>query len=202
MKKFFIYLCFLSVILLLQAKNTTSTATNTWQKSTSYKQLVRSAAFNFAIFSDNEGDAPSSKKPFQHMVKWMEKDNDAFVIGLGDHVKAVGKAEFITFLHKNIWWHSHFYPCAADGENQYYGKGQADWGAGGAFFKEVELQNNPNVQIRYNGVEYYAKIPVNGWTIHLVQLHYPDRSYSSCFPSSSSRSSWSGCPPTLSPPPR
>ncbi len=139
------------------------------------KQLKAHTEFSFSVFSDNEGDSPAGMKSFSHMINWIKSDNDAFVIGLGDHVKKKGKDEFITFLHDNQWWQDHFYPCAADGENQYYGSSQADWGAGRAFFKEVSLQKRQSVTIRDNGVEYYARIPVKDWTVHLIMLHYPDQ---------------------------
>jgi predicted phosphodiesterase len=175
MKRIFALLCLLCTIIVIQAQNETSECIEGSHNFSSYSQMVSTAEFNFAIFSDNEGYAPVSSKPFTHMVKWMEKDKEAFVIGLGDHVKKKDTSEFIKFLHQDEWWKSHFYPCAADGENQYYGNGQADWGAGGGFFKEVDLQNNSFITMRENGVEYYARIPVKDWTVHLIQLHYPDQ---------------------------
>lgn len=47
--------------------------------------------------SDNKGDG-LEKKAFDRMVKWMEKSQTKFVIGLGDHVKKGWKNSFLDFL--------------------------------------------------------------------------------------------------------
>lgn len=140
----------------------------------SIQDLDRAAVFSFAVMSDNKGDSPTNSPRFAHMVSWIGESGDRFVIGLGDHVKKGKQNSFLPFLKENAWWHENFYPCAADGENEYYGRGQDDWGAGGAIFREVNLAGRPNVTIRENGCEYYARITVEGYVIHLIQLHYPD----------------------------
>ena len=147
------------------------------------------AVFSFAVMSDNKGDSPSSSPRFAHMAAWMEQSGDRFVIGLGDHVKKGMKNSFLPFIRENTWWHENFYPCVADGENEYYGRGQDDWGAGGAIFREIGLAGRPTVTIRENGCEYYARIQADGFTIHLIQLHFPDEPAKSsiAFPKESRR---------------
>ena len=139
------------------------------------KELDKAATFNFAIMSDNKGDSPQSSKQFANMVKWIEESNAQLVIGLGDHVKKGWENSFLPFLRENRWWHQNFYPNVADGENEFYGESQADWGAGAPILDEVELSTHPNVMIRDNKCEYYAKSKVKGYTIHLIQLHYSDQ---------------------------
>lgn len=141
----------------------------------SIQQLDSLAEFSFAIMSDNKGDSPSSAVQFARMVKWMKGSEDRFVIGLGDHVKKGWENSFLQFIKTNTWWQQNFYPNAADGENEFYGENQGDWGAGGKIFHEVKLSENPNVTIRENGCEYYSVIKEQGYAIHLVQLHFPDR---------------------------
>ncbi len=136
--------------------------------------LDRAAAFSFAIMSDNKGDSPGNRPEFARMVSWMEADGDRFVIGLGDHVKRGLQNGFLPFLRGNAWWRANFYPNIADGENEFYGKGQGDWGAGGRLLRETGLTGNPNVSVRKNGCEYYARIPAGSYTVHLIQLHFPD----------------------------
>ena len=138
-------------------------------------ELDRAAVFSFAIMSDNKGDSPKSSKQFANMVKWIEESGDRFVIGLGDHVKKGWENSFLPFLKENRWWHQNFYPNVADGENEFYGKSQADWGAGAPILEEVELSTRPNVVIRENKCEYYAEIRMKGHTIHLIQLHFSDQ---------------------------
>ena len=138
------------------------------------QQLDKDAVLSFAIMSDNKGDSPESKKEFSRMVKWIKNSNDAFVIGLGDHVKINWKNDFLNFLQENKWWRNNFYPNVADGENEYYGKNQADWGAGAPILNTVNLGKRKNTTVRDNGCEYYSKIVSNGYTIHLIQLHYSD----------------------------
>jgi len=138
------------------------------------EDLDKEAVFNFAIMSDNKGDSPKSSKQFANMVKWLKESNAQFVIGLGDHVKKGWENNFLPFLKENKWWHQNFYPNVADGENEFYGRSQSDWGAGAPILEEVDLSENPNVTIRDNKCEYYAKIKVKGYTIHLIQLHYSD----------------------------
>jgi len=139
------------------------------------KELDKAAIFNFAIMSDNKGDSPISSRQFANMVKWIEESNDQFVIGLGDHVKKDWENSFLHFLKENRWWHQNFYPNVADGENEFYGRSQADWGAGAPILEEVDLSKRPNVAVRKNHCEYHAKIGAKGYTIHLIQLHYSDQ---------------------------
>jgi len=141
----------------------------------SIQELDSLAAFSFAIMSDNKGDSPSSAVQFARMVNWMEESQDRFVVGLGDHVKKGWENSFLPFIKTSSWWQHNFYPNAADGENEFYGKDQGDWGAGGKIFREVELSANPHVTIRKNSCEYYAAIKEKGYTVHLIQLHFPDR---------------------------
>lgn len=138
------------------------------------QDLDDAALFTFAIMSDNKGDSSFSSPEFAKMVGWISEADCAFVIGLGDHVKRGWENSFITFLEENQWWHDHFYPNVADGENEFYGSGQDDWGAGAPMLEEVDLASRPGVEIRENGCEYYAQIQVDDYTVHLIQLHYPD----------------------------
>ncbi len=137
-------------------------------------ELDESAVFSFAIMSDNKGDSPSSKIEFARMVDWINESGDAFVIGLGDHVKKDWQNDFLSFLQENAWWHRCFYPNVADGENEYYGSGQGDWGAGRPMLDEVDMASRPEVVIRDNKAEYYATIVVEGYTVHLIQLTFSD----------------------------
>jgi len=152
---------------------------NQWQNTLSeigtIEELDRAAVFNFAIMSDNRGDSPSNSSHFARMVSWISESNARFVIGLGDHVKKGRENSFLTFLQCNTWWHNNFYPNAADGENEFYGKNQGDWGAGGKIFNAVDLYQRKNVLIRKNNCEYYARISIDEYTVHLIQLHYPDQ---------------------------
>ncbi len=138
------------------------------------QELDEAAVFSFAIMSDNKGDSPSSKDEFARMVEWIDEAGDAFVIGLGDHVKKGWDNDFLSFLEENQWWQLNFYPNVADGENEFYGESQADWGAGAPVLDEVNLSYRPNVDIRENDCEYYAQIEVGKYTVHLIQLHYSD----------------------------
>jgi hypothetical protein len=138
------------------------------------RDLDEAAVFSFAIMSDNKGDSPYSSPVFAHMVEWINESRDAFVIGLGDHVKKDWANDFLTFLQDNEWWHRRFYPNVADGENEYYGSGQGDWGAGSQILNEVDMDSRPEVSIRDNRAEYYARIAVGNYTVHLIQLSFSD----------------------------
>jgi len=138
------------------------------------EELDEAAVFSFAIMSDNKGDSPSSKEEFAKMVEWIDEAGDEFVIGLGDHVKKGWANDFLPFLSQDAWWHQNFYPNVADGENEYYGESQADWGAGAPMLEAVHLSHKPQVEVRDNGCEYYAQIEAGKYTVHLIQLHYSD----------------------------
>ncbi|MCK4233686.1 hypothetical protein KAX75_04605 [candidate division WOR-3 bacterium] len=139
------------------------------------KDLDKVAVFNFVIMSDNKGDSPKNSRQFENMVDWIEESNAEFVIGLGDHVKRGWDNSFLPFVKENEWWYQNFYPNVADGENEYYGENQGDWGAGAPILDEVNLSDNSNVFIRDNSCEYYAKILVEDYTVHLIQLHFSDQ---------------------------
>jgi hypothetical protein len=138
------------------------------------EDLDKAAVFSFALMSDNKSDSPKTAREFANMVKWVKESGDSFVVGLGDHVARGLGDSFLQFLAENKWWHEHFYPNVADHENYYYGESQGDWGAGRKIFDAVSLGSRPGVKIRENGAEYYAKIAVNGYTVHLIQLSFPD----------------------------
>jgi hypothetical protein len=144
----------------------------------SIEELDDLASFHFIIMSDNKGDSPDTNALFARMVNWTQESGATFAIGLGDHVwRLRPENQFVKFVNSNDWWNSHFYPNIADGENGFYGKNQADWGTGGKLFDELELQNRSNIVIRDNNCEYYALLHVGDYTIHLIQLHYPDEPY-------------------------
>ncbi len=145
-----------------------------WKTVKNITELDSLAVFHFAIMSDNKGDSPKSKKSFANMNDWIKNSNGKFIIGLGDHVKKNWRNDFLPFINNDQWWRKNFYPGIADGENEYYGKGQGDWGAGKRLFKETDFYDKKNVVFRKNKCEYYAKIKENGWTIHLIQIHFPD----------------------------
>ncbi|GEM_PF-4446135 len=137
------------------------------------KKLDKLCAFSFSIMSDNKGAGLENI----HMYKcdrWIKEAGDRFILGLGDHVKDNRPNHFLTLLKTDSLWHNHFYPNVADGENEYWGKGQGDWGAGGPIFDYVNLAERKNVVIRSDSCEYYAVENHNGITVHIIQLHYSD----------------------------
>lgn len=140
----------------------------------SFDDLNDHSVFSFAIMSDNKGDSPDNSIENARMAKWIRQNNNQFVIGLGDHLKRGWNNSFLELIKKDPWWNQNFYPNIADGENEYYGECQEDWAAGGELLQEINFAQHDNVVIRDNGSEYYAKITVNGYTVHLIQLHYPD----------------------------
>jgi len=138
------------------------------------EELDRLAVFSLAVMSDNKGDGPQADARFARMVRWIADAGDRFVIGLGDHVCASRANEFPGFIRADPWWRTHFYPNVADGENEFYGRDQGDWGAGGKIIAAAGLPGRKGVRIRDNGAEYTAAIKADGYRVHLVQLHYPD----------------------------
>ena len=134
------------------------------------------ADLHFAIMSDNKGDSPLSSVEFARMNAWIKEGNPAFMIGLGDHVKHRLENTFIPWLQSDPWWREHFYPNVADGENEYYSPThrQADYGEGAPILDLVALETHASV-IRPNRSEYYAQISVDGYTVHLIQMHFSDQ---------------------------
>ena len=139
-----------------------------------FKDLNNISVFSFAIMSDNKGDSSTNCPLNARMAKWIKQNNNQFVIGLGDHLKRGWNNSFLDMIKEDPWWNQNFYPNIADGENEYYGTCQEDWGAGGKLLEDMNFSQHKNVDIRKNGTEYYAKISVNKYTIHLIQLHHPD----------------------------
>lgn len=106
--------------------------------------------------------------------KWIREAGDRFILGLGDHVKDNRKNPFLDLIKNDTLWHNHFYPNVADGENEYWGKDQGDWGAGAPILDYVDLSKRKNVKIRDNKCEYYAIEKYDGIKVHIIQLHYSD----------------------------
>lgn len=142
----------------------------------SLAELEEKSSFSFSVISDNHGASPSENLQMAKMKKWIEQSNDAFVLGVGDHLEK-NNNDFISFLIRNDWWRNNFYPSIADAENEFFGKGQGDWGSGAKFLKILGLNKRCNVSMSENGAEYYAQMNVEGVTIHYIVLHFPDNPY-------------------------
>jgi len=137
------------------------------------EKLDSMAVLSFAIMSDNKGYALENS----HMKKcdlWMREAGDKFVLGLGDHVKDNRANPFLDLMKRDSLWHNHFYPNVADGENEFWGRDQGDWGAGAPILDYVGLDSRKNVVVRSNNCEYYAIEEHNGIKVHIIQLHYSD----------------------------
>lgn len=137
------------------------------------KDLDNMAAFSFSIMSDNKGY--SVENPHMYKCdKWIREAGDSFILGLGDHVKDNRENPFLDLIRTDSLWHNHFYPNVADGENEFWGQDQGDWGSGAPILDFVDLSNRENVKIRENGCEYYAVEEHEGIRVHIIQLHYSD----------------------------
>lgn len=137
------------------------------------KKLDSMAVFSFSIMSDNKGYSVENTDMYK-CDKWIREAGDRFILGLGDHVKDNRKNPFLDLIKNDTLWHNHFYPNVADGENEFWGKGQGDWGAGAPILDYVDLSKRKNVKIRKNKCEYYAIEGYDGIKVHIIQLHYSD----------------------------
>ena len=81
---------------------------------------------------------------------------------------------FLDLIKNDSLWHNHFYPNVADGENEFWGKDQGDWGAGAPILDYMDLSKRKNVEIRDNNCEYYAIEEYGGIKVHIIQLHFSD----------------------------
>jgi len=136
-------------------------------------ELDSMAVFSFSIMSDNKGYSVENTHMYK-CDKWIREAGDRFILGLGDHVKDNRKNPFLDLIKNDTLWHNHFYPNVADGENEYWGKDQGDWGAGAPILDYVDLSKRKNVKIRDNKCEYYAIEKYDGIKVHIIQLHYSD----------------------------
>jgi hypothetical protein len=139
----------------------------------SIEKLDEVALFSFAIMSDNKGASIENVDMYK-CDKWIRESNDRFILGLGDHVKDNRINPFLNFIKKDSLWHNHFYPNVADGENEFWGMNQADWGAGAPILNWAGLYYRQNVKVRENKCEYYAVETYDGIKVHIIQLHFSD----------------------------
>ncbi len=132
--------------------------------------------FTFAIFSDNKGTGPASGLDMAAMLSGVNEMGAEFVLGLGDHLQGppLDAQDFLGWITTDNWWPKHFYPVVADGENDYYGTGQGDWGAGRGLLDDLQLCDLPEVTCRDNHAEYHAVLPIADVTVHFISAHYPD----------------------------
>ena len=155
-----LWLLFFSTISLLSAQMT-------------IEKLDNIASFSFSIMSDNKGYSVENEHMYK-CDKWIREAGDSFILGLGDHVKDNRPNPFLDLLKNDSLWHNHFYPNVADGENEFWGEEQADWGAGAPILDYVNLYSRTNVKVRENKCEYYALEEHEGIKVHIIQLHYSD----------------------------
>lgn len=137
------------------------------------EKLDDMALFSFAIMSDNKGASIEDRYIYK-CDQWIREAGDLFIIGLGDHVKDNRPNPFLNFIKTDSLWHNHFYPNVADGENEFWGRDQEDWGSGYPILEYVDLFNRKNVQMNENKCEYYVLEEYRGIKVHIIQLHYSD----------------------------
>lgn len=141
-------------------------------------ELENLEAFSFSIISDNHGASPLDNIQMAKMAKWVENSNDAFVLGVGDHLQKNKDNDFLTYLIRNDWWRANFYPNTADAENDYFGSGEGDLKSGSKIYKFIGLEKRPNVEFNpNNSAEYHAKMYQAGVIVHYIVLHFPDHPY-------------------------
>ena len=139
--------------------------------------LDKLSLFTFAVFSDNKGDGPEDHEFMNGMAKGVENMKAEFVIGVGDHLRGQSdnpSQKFLSFIKNNDWWSKNFYPVIADGENNYYGTAQSDWGAGSKLNDEIHVCERENTVCKDNHAEYHAVFNIKGIEIHFITVHYPD----------------------------
>lgn len=165
-------------------------------KSQHYFQNIQTLAdlenqelFSFSIISDNHGASPMDNIQMARMNKWISDSEDAFVLGVGDHLSKKGDNEFLSYILRNNWWKNNFYPSIGDAENEYFGKSQGDWGTGSKLLDLLAFDKKSNICRNENGAEYYAQIQTKGINIHYISLHFPDNpaDVSIAFPESSKK---------------
>ena len=139
----------------------------------SIEKLDEMAVFSFAIMSDNKGCSVENEDFFK-CDQWIREAGDRFILGLGDHVKDNRTNPFLNFVKNDSLWNNHFYPNIADGENEFWGRDQADWGAGSPILDYAGLYKRKNVKVRDNKCEYYAIESFKGFKVHIIQLHFSD----------------------------
>ncbi len=139
----------------------------------SIEKLDKMAEFSFAIMSDNKG-CSLENEDFYKCDMWIRQAGDRFILGLGDHVKDNRTNPFLDLIKNDSLWHNHFYPNVADGENEFWGKDQDDWGAGYPILEYAGLLQRKQVKMRDNRCEYYALETYKDIRVHIIQLHYSD----------------------------
>ncbi len=132
------------------------------------------AAYTFVLFGDQKGLGPGDED-MDRTIQWIADMKAVCAIGMGDHLTKGGGEGFLAFVAADPFWSTSFWPGVADGENEYYGASQGDWGAGGRILADCRVLERECVTVRENGCEYYAAIPTPSGTLHLVQAHYPDQ---------------------------
>ena len=168
-------ICLLIILILVGCEKRLQIRKGKIESVQTLSDLDQVSAFNFIIMSDNKGDSGKNSNQFAKLEQRIKDCDTKFVIGLGDHVKKGYDNNFLELLDENEWWMNNFYPNIADGENEYYGKSQGDWGAGYKLIEKTSMNKNAHVEMCDNKVEYYLKRKIDDFTIHLIQLHYADQ---------------------------
>ena len=144
-------------------------------------ELARAAEFTFAICSDNHGVSPFSisRQGYSYEVhmdrldQWIKDTGDKFIVGVGDHTYHYYRNDpMIPFMNTDSFWHANFYPNLGNHDNKCYSNHEGQWCGGSPMYDETDIRSRSCVTFRPNGCEYHARIPVNGWTVHVIAVHY------------------------------
>jgi hypothetical protein len=169
---------------------------------TSVGQLDDACMFRFAVWSDDRGEInnPEVIKGTEWLLEGTEPV--AFVLGGGDNSRGdTGWPEYMQEASTPDLWKYHYYNCIGDHENDAYGGGQSDWGAGGEMFDYLPgFWTRPNMRPNHykqtgggemgdpiiwnettvdgNGNDYYMTledVDGSGVNIHILSLHISDQ---------------------------
>jgi hypothetical protein len=138
----------------------------------------------FAVLGDTHGNAVEDSS-FANAVRQMEDLQVSFIVGLGDNLedpKNTRKTHdtFLDWVREQPFWMVHFWPTVADGENEYFGTGSGDWGAGRGLIDFFGVPYRPDVVMAEGEhpvkppVSYYVPIRIGEVTVHLIQLTFSD----------------------------
>lgn len=176
--RIYIILCLILIHLLFSLHPSTNIVSNGKLKNIqNYQELESNSAFSFSIISDNHGQSVYENINMAKTNYHIQKSNDVCVLGLGDHLTSTGTNNFLFYVCNDPFWKENFYPTISDNENAFYGKSQADWGAGKYFFDAIDFDKRKNIEFSKEGVDYYAIIEApHNYRIHWISLHFPDES--------------------------
>ncbi|MFW7381865.1 MAG: hypothetical protein ACOH5I_23870 [Oligoflexus sp.] len=160
-KYMYLRLIALSGLFLLAAcKSQKSLSLRALPTPTTWQAASKDLPSKFLVLPSTNGIGMESS-PLKELVQQVDQSHPLFILGMGNHVGALGRTQFLNIMRYRFWWENYFFSALGSGENAAYGEGELDHGAGVQFLHRNRILSDALTQKSsvghvHRGIHYFV----------------------------------------------